>query len=112
MPHSLRIPRAACCVVLACVASVAAGQSTRQQTAAAVFPVAADAREPRSVTCESQASSAYSCRIGYYFRVELVRDVGDRRCIKSRNWWLREDRIVVSGGCSGEFAVFQWGSRT
>lgn len=112
MPHPLRILRAACFVALTCAASVAAGQSAQLHSPAAMFPVAAGAREPRNVTCESQVDTSYSCRIGYYFRVELVRDVGDRRCIKSRNWWLREDRIVVTGGCSGEFAVFPWGARS
>ena len=80
--------------------------------AAASVSVAAEERAPRSVVCESHDGGSYSCRIGYYFRVELVREVGQRRCIKSRNWWLREDRIVVTGGCSAQFAVFPWGRKS
>jgi len=77
----------------------------------AAFPAIADDRAPRSVTCESEDGGSYSCRIGYYYRVELVREIGDRRCIKSRTWWLREDRIVVTSGCRGEFEVFPWVGR-
>ena len=79
----------------------------------AAFPVtAADERGPRIVVCESQVKTSYSCRIGYYYRVELVREIGERRCIKSRTWLIRENRIVVTDGCSAEFAVFPWGSRS
>ena len=80
--------------------------------AVAVFPARAAERGPRTVICESEDGGSYACRIGYYYRVELVRQIGEGRCIKSRTWWLRENRIVVTNGCRGEFEVFRWGSRT
>ena len=75
--------------------------------AAAAFPAPVDAqRGGRTLMCESRDNRSYSCRIGEHRRVELVRVVSDRRCIEGRNWWVRSDRIVVTGGCRAEFAVY------
>lgn len=79
--------------------------------AAAVVSASAEAKAPRSVTCESRENKAYNCKIGDdYKRVELVRQISEERCIKGRTWWLRDDRIVVSKGCGAEFEVHEYGN--
>ena len=78
-------------------------------TAAAAFPSAAVA-QTRVLVCESKDHRSYACPIGSHRRVELVRRLSDTRCKEGRNWWVRDDRIVVAGGCRAEFAVYGgWG---
>lgn len=74
-------------------------------TAAAAIPAPA-AAQARTIVCESRDQRAYACRIGQHRRVELVRRLSDARCREGRNWWVRGDRIVVTGGCRAEFAIY------
>ena len=76
--------------------------------AAASFaaPASAQRGDARTVVCESRDNRSYSCRIGEHRQVQLVRRMSDRRCIEGRNWWVKDDRIVVTGGCRAEFAVY------
>ena len=80
-------------------------------SAASLVSATVEAKGPRSVTCESHDDKPYSCKVADYKRVELVRQLSETRCIRDRNWWVRDDRIVVSKGCRAEFDVYEYDIR-
>jgi hypothetical protein len=60
----------------------------------------------RRVRCQSRDQRTMYCRIGYIVGpVRLINQLSSRACVRGRTWGVSGDRIWVSRGCRGDFAI-------
>lgn len=63
-----------------------------------------DAPGALSIRCESDGGRERSCATPWAGRSRLVRQLSDAACIEGHGWRSQRGRVLVSGGCRGEFA--------
>ena len=59
----------------------------------------------QTIRCESTNNQNRSCNVDTRGGVRLTRQLSGSACVQGRTWGYTGDRIWVSGGCRGEFAV-------
>jgi hypothetical protein len=64
----------------------------------------------RVVRCESTGSRTRYCSMDTRYGVSLVNQRSSSPCIQGATWGVSQDRVWVSRGCRGEFAVGSMGN--
>ena len=64
----------------------------------------------RTIRCESNDSRTRYCGMDTRYGVSLVRQRSSSPCIQGATWGVSRDRVWVSRGCRGDFAVGSTGN--
>src|SRR5262245_64312062 len=74
---------------------------------AALLPVGSilEARQQRTIRCESSRNRQNFCRAETKGRVSLSRELSRNRCVEWRTWGFERRGVWVRDGCSADFRM-------